>query len=98
MKFTPLITLVAASPLILQEIKQATTPASALTKGPAAVSSFPTSLGHVDLVKDLKSSASPQLLKNYVVALTEFPDRYYQSENGVKAAGKFYLQLDILQH
>lgn len=64
-----------------------------LTKGPPAISQFPKSLSHGDIVNKMKTTASPDLLKAYIVRLTQFPERYYKSKNGVASAQWIYQQI-----
>jgi leucyl aminopeptidase len=69
----------------------------ALTQGPAAISKFPATLNQVTAVKGLISSVDRDSLKAYLVQLTQFPERYYTSDNGVKSAQWIKLQIDNLQ-
>ena len=77
---TPIIKLSQAAESTEGNIPQTT------TQGPAAISKFPTVLNHINLVNQLKSAASPSLLKSYITTLTQFPERYYTSKNGLASA------------
>ena len=66
------------------------------TKGPATASKFPAALQQQTLVKQLIGAIDKDKVKSHLVRLTEFPERYYQSPNGVKAAQWLYDQVVAL--
>ncbi|KAJ3271687.1 Leucine aminopeptidase 1 [Terramyces sp. JEL0728] len=70
---------------------------SAVPQGPKAISSFPTSLHQQPLVHNLISKIDPDSIKNYLISLTRFPERYYTSQNGVDAANWILQQVQTLQ-
>ncbi|KAI8909609.1 hypothetical protein EDD86DRAFT_190388 [Gorgonomyces haynaldii] len=53
---------------------------------PKAASKFPTALAYQSLVNSLISQVSETSIKSHIVTLSDFPERYYKSDNGVKAA------------
>lgn len=55
-------------------------------KGPTPLSVFPTALSQQSAVAKLIAAIDEALVRKHLVTLTEFPDRYYQSDNGVLAA------------
>lgn len=69
----------------------------ALTNGPGGVSQFPTVLKNEILVQKLISESNVEALKAYLVRMTEFPDRYYTTENGLKSALWIKDQISALQ-
>jgi bacterial leucyl aminopeptidase len=69
----------------------------AITRGPIAISKFPTSLQNFDLANSLIAVADIELIKAYMLRLTQFPERWYQSESGLAAALWIKDQIDILQ-
>ncbi|KAJ3256114.1 Leucine aminopeptidase 1 [Boothiomyces macroporosus] len=70
---------------------------NAAPQGPKAISSFPTALKQQTLVHNMISKIDPASIKNYLVTLTQFPERYYTSQNGVKAANWLMQQVQNLQ-
>ena len=57
-----------------------------LTKGPAPLSPVPVNLAQTSLVKDLLENASEDSARTFLTRLTQFPDRYWKSQNGIDAA------------
>lgn len=55
-------------------------------RAPSPISSFPTVLAQQLLVNTLISKINPDLVKKHLVRLTEFPERYMNSNNGDLAA------------
>jgi hypothetical protein len=92
MKFSLFLASFAIANPILMPAKSAipSSPSDIFTKGPTAVSKFPKALAHTDIVNSLKTAASPDLLKNYIVTLTKFPERYYLSSNGLAVSFHYF--------
>ncbi len=59
---------------------------STLTKAPAPISPIPSNVAQTTLVKDLLRNASEDDARAFLTRLTQFPDRYYKSQNGIAAA------------
>ena len=58
----------------------------AMTQGPPAISKFPTSLQNVELANSMIAVADSDLMQAYMLRLTQFPERWYQSASGVASA------------
>ena len=65
-------------------------------KAPPAISKFPSALGQQSLVKSLISKIDESQVRAHLVRLTQFPERYYKSDNGVAAAQWLYTQVVAL--
>lgn len=70
---------------------------AALIKAPAPISIMPTTVKQTDLVNSLIAAADMALTKKWLVTLTEFPERYYLSDNGMKSAEWIRDQVNALQ-
>lgn len=68
-----------------------------LTKGPASTSKFPTMISQQTLVNSLIAKIDGDAIKAHLVRLTQFPDRYYKSDNGVAAADWLVEQVNMLK-
>jgi hypothetical protein len=91
MMFTVLVCAVAAyPPRYAEEYQKFLTPKGDSYLGnpraPSPVSSFPKILAQQPLVNNLISKINPDLVKKHLVRLTEFPERYMDSNNGDLAA------------
>ncbi|KAJ3091187.1 hypothetical protein HDU96_003120, partial [Phlyctochytrium bullatum] len=60
--------------------------ALAVSKGPTSGVAIPTTLAFQSVVNPLLAAIDQTSMKNFLVAMTQFPKWYYQSDNGVKAA------------
>lgn len=67
------------------------------TKGPATTSKFPTIVSQQNLVNSLIAKIDGDAIKAHLIRLTQFPERYYKSNNGVAAADWLSAQVDLLQ-
>ncbi|KAI8901494.1 hypothetical protein BC833DRAFT_577358 [Globomyces pollinis-pini] len=62
-----------------------------------SASKFPSALAQQPLVNDLISSISQDSIQGFVNKLTQFPERHYQSQNGVDSAKWLFDQATALQ-
>ncbi|KAJ3095275.1 hypothetical protein HDU96_001248, partial [Phlyctochytrium bullatum] len=56
------------------------------TKGPASGVPIPTTLAFQTVVNPLLAKIDQVSMKNWLITLTQFPERYYKSQNGIKSA------------
>ncbi|KAJ3088749.1 hypothetical protein HDU96_004009, partial [Phlyctochytrium bullatum] len=56
------------------------------TKGPPSGVPIPTTLAFQSVVNPLLAKIDQVSMKNWLITMTQFPERYYQSQNGVKSA------------
>ncbi|KAJ3307187.1 Leucine aminopeptidase 1 [Blyttiomyces sp. JEL0837] len=61
-------------------------PINAATAGPPAPITLPSTVAYQNVVKPLIGKIDATKLHDWIVTLTQFPDRYYKGPNGVKAA------------
>ncbi|KAJ3204218.1 Leucine aminopeptidase 1 [Dinochytrium kinnereticum] len=59
---------------------------AALTKGPAVPIAIPSTTAFQTVVNPLLDTISQADMTQWIIDLTQFPDRYYKSPNGIKAA------------
>ncbi|KAJ3107473.1 Leucine aminopeptidase 1 [Phlyctochytrium planicorne] len=69
---------------------------AALTKGPVSPVAIPTAPAFQSIVKPLIASASQTDMQSWLIRLTQFPERWYKSQNGVAAANWIRDQVNAL--
>ncbi|KAJ3204219.1 Leucine aminopeptidase 1 [Dinochytrium kinnereticum] len=67
-------------------VARAETVSALLTKGPVSSVPIPSKMQFSDVVKPLIASIDQAKVRNWVTGMTSFPERYYTSQNGLKAA------------
>ncbi|KAI8896537.1 hypothetical protein BC833DRAFT_597174 [Globomyces pollinis-pini] len=77
-------------------LKASTELRSKLTQAPKVSTSFPSSISFKSVVDELFNSISQVKSKEFLIRLTQFPERHYQTANGVAAANWIYNQVKQL--
>ncbi|KAJ3307691.1 Leucine aminopeptidase 1 [Blyttiomyces sp. JEL0837] len=95
MRFTSLTTLVLTATSAISSVsafrpntplKSDFAPINAATAGPPAPITIPSAPAFQSVVKPLIGNIDATKLHDWIVTLTQFPDRYYKGTNGIKAA------------